>query len=126
MPLRWDILHDEKLVHLVAEGTVTLKDLEAHFDAVLVAEAMPYAHLFDALDCQPIYSDDDVMAMAARVSAYVSIVKSGPLAVITLSDDVEDTFKRFINLSSRRRPTRLFRTEAEARAWLAEQPLPNR
>ena len=124
MPLRWEILHAEKLVHLVADGTVTLRDLEEHFDAVLVADAMPYAHLFNAINCQPAYSDDDVMAMAARVSAYASVVKSGPLAVVTLSDEVEDTFKRFINLSSRKRPTKLFRTEAKARAWLAQQPLP--
>ena len=99
MPLRWEILHAEKLVYLVADGTVTLKDLEEHFDAVLVADAMPYAHLFNAINCQPVYSDADVMTMAARVSAYASIVKSGPLAVVTLSDDVEDTFKRFINFS---------------------------
>ena len=124
MPLRWEILHAEKLVYLVADGTVTLKDLEEHFDAVLVADAMPYAHLFNAINCQPVYSDADVMTMAARVSAYASIVKSGPLAVVTLSDDVEDTFKRFINFSSRKRPTKLFRTEAKARAWLAQQPLP--
>ena len=124
MPLRWEILHAEKLVYLVADGTVTLKDLEEHFDAVLVADAMPYAHLFNAINCQPVYSDADVMTMAARVSAYASIVKSGPLAVVTLSDDVEDTFKRFINFSSRKRPTRMFRTEAKARAWLAQQPLP--
>ena len=67
MPLRWEILHAEKLVYLVADGTVTLKDLEEHFDAVLVADAMPYAHLFNAINCQPVYSDADVMTMAARV-----------------------------------------------------------
>ncbi|MBX9943556.1 MAG: hypothetical protein K2Y40_05715 [Reyranella sp.] len=124
MPLRWEILHAEKLVYLVADGTVTLKDLEQHFDAVMVADAMPYAHLFNALNCQPVYNDDDVMAMAARVSAYASIVKSGPLAVVAQSDEVEDTFRRFINLSSPKRPTKLFKTEAKARAWLATQPLP--
>ena len=48
MPLRWNIFHDQKLVHIVAEGPITLKDMEEHFDAIVVAEAMPYAKLFDA------------------------------------------------------------------------------
>src|SRR5664279_2929795 len=42
MPLRWEILHDQRLVHVVAEGPVTLKEMEAHFDALVVAEALPY------------------------------------------------------------------------------------
>ena len=28
MPLRWEILHAEKLVHIVAEGAVTREELE--------------------------------------------------------------------------------------------------
>jgi hypothetical protein len=121
MPMRWDIDHARKFVHIVAEGSVTLKEMEEHFDALLVADAMPYAKLFDASRAEPIYSDDDVMAMGARLSAYTATVASGPLAVIGVSDEVETTYRRFVNVSPSKRPARLFKTEAAARTWLATQ-----
>ena len=124
MPLRWEIHHEQRLVHIVAEGPVTLKEMEAHFDAIMVADAMPYAKLFDATLAEPLYNDADVLTMGARLSAYTATVASGPLAVVGLSDAVELTYKRFVNISPSRRPARLFKTEAEARAWLATQAQP--
>ncbi len=124
MPLRWEILHPQKLVHIVAEGPVTLKEMEDHFDAIFIADAMPYAKLFDAAHAEPIYSDEDVMTMGARLSAYTATVDSGPLAVVGLSDHVEMTFRRFVNVSPSKRPAALFKTEAEARAWLASKAKP--
>jgi len=124
MPLRWQILHPQKLVHIVAEGKVTLQEMEEHFDAIMVADAMPYAKLFDATLAEPVYSDDDVMTMGARLSAYTATVASGPLAVVGLTDLVEETFRRFINVSPSKRPARLFKTEAEALAWLTANPTP--
>ncbi len=121
MPMRWDIDHAQKFVHIVAEGAVTLKEMEGHFDALLVADAMPYAKLFDISKGDPIYSDADVMTMGARLSAYTSTVGSGPLAVVGLGDHLEITFRRFINISPSKRPAKLFKTEAKARAWLAKQ-----
>ena len=121
MPLRWEILHQQRLIHIVAERTVTLKEMEEHFDALVVANALPYAKLFDATHADPLYTDDDVMAMGARLSAYTANFASGPLAVVGLSDAVRTTFKRFVNISPSKRPAALFKTEAEARAWLAKQ-----
>jgi hypothetical protein len=45
MPLRWEIHHAEKLIHIVAEGKVTLKEMEEHFDALVVADVLSYALL---------------------------------------------------------------------------------
>jgi hypothetical protein len=124
MPLRWEILHPQKLVHIVADGPVTLKEMEEHFDAIMVADAMPYAKLFDATLAEPIFSDDDVMMMGARLSAYTATVASGPLAVIGQGVALQAAFKRFVNISPSRRPAALFKTEPEARAWLAAQAKP--
>lgn len=82
MPLRWEILHPQKLIHIVAEGPVTLKEMEEHFDALVVANVLAYAKLFDATNAQPVYGDDDVLAMGARLSAYTATMPSGPLAVV--------------------------------------------
>jgi hypothetical protein len=121
MPLRWEILHPQKLIHVVAEGVCTLTDLEAHFDAIMVANVLPYAKLFDASKASPIYDDHDAMMMGARLSAYTAAFGSGPLAVFGDSELVQVTFSRFVNLSPSRRPAALFKTEAAARAWLAAQ-----
>ena len=40
MPLRWEILHSEKLIHVIAKGEVTLKEMEEHFDALVVTNAL--------------------------------------------------------------------------------------
>lgn len=118
MPLRWKVLHDQKLVHIVAEGAITRKDLEDHFDVMVVEEALEYGKLFDARQAEPVYTDEDVLALGARLSAYTAIMKSGPLAVIGGSNAMEGAFRRFVNISPSRRPARLFVSEAEARAWL--------
>lgn len=120
MPLKWDIFHDQRLVHIVAEGRVTLPEMEEHFDALAVADVLQYGKLFDATKADPVYTDDDVMAMGARLSAYTATLKSGPLAVIGLNERARTAFRRFVNISPAKRPARLFKSEAEARAWLAE------
>lgn len=118
MPLKWEIFHDQKLVHIIAEGHVTLPEMEEHFDALAVADVLQYGKLFDAAQADPIYTDEDVMAMGARLSAYTATLKSGPLAVIGVDEKARTAFRRFVNISPAKRPARLFKTEAEARAWL--------
>ncbi|WP_422017049.1 hypothetical protein [Reyranella sp.] len=121
MPLRWEILHEQKLIHVIAEGEVTLKEMEAHFDALVVANALAYSKLFDATRLKPVYDDADVMAMGARLSAYTQNFPSGPLAVVGREESVVLAFKRFVNISPSKRPAALFSTEKKARTWLAKQ-----
>jgi hypothetical protein len=121
MPLLWKIDHSRQFVHIVvADGPLTLADMEEHFDAIAVENAMGYAKLFDATRFQPVYSDSDVMAMGARLSAYTATLESGPLAVVGTDPALEVAFRRFINVSPAQRPAALFRMECDARAWLAE------
>jgi hypothetical protein len=121
LPLRWQIDHAQKFVHIVGEGPVTIEQMEEHFDAIAVAHAMGYAKLFDASLVQPLYTDDDVLRMGARLSAYTANLPSGPLAVVGQSEEVLITFRRFVNMSPSDRPARIFRTEAEARTWLEKR-----
>jgi len=119
MPMRWDIDHSRKFIHIVAEGLLTLKDMEEHFDALVVANAMGYAKLVDVTNTQPVYNDDDVMLMGARLSAYTAALPSGPLAVVG-KPNLRGTFKRFVNISPSDRPAKYFSSEDKARAWLAK------
>jgi hypothetical protein len=121
MPMRWEILHAERFVHIVAEGSLTRAELEAHFDDLVVQDALGYAKLFDATKLEPVYDDDDVLMMGARLSAYTANFDSGPLAVVGDRPEVVVAFKRFVNMSPSDRPAALFPTEAAARAWLRER-----
>ena len=52
MPLKWEIFHDQKLVHITANGRVTLPEMEEHFDALAVADVLQYGKLFDATEAE--------------------------------------------------------------------------
>ena len=118
MPMRWEIDHAAKFVSIVAEGPLTLQEMDEHFDALVVANAMGYAKLVDITNARPVYSDNDVMMMGARLSAYTAELPSGPLAVVG-KPNLRSTFKLFVHISPSDRPAKYFASEQKARAWLA-------
>jgi hypothetical protein len=123
MPMRWTISHDERLVMVTADGLVTLLEIEAYFDAVVVAGAQPYAKLLDASTMEVRLSHADVMAVGARMSAYVKDQKweGGPAAFVATSRVNREFIKRFINLTASPRQAKIFQTVNEARRWLDGQ-----
>lgn len=121
--MRWTISHDERLVLVTADGPVTLLEIEAYFDAVVLAGAQPYAKLFDAGSMQVRLSDADVMAIGARMSVYVKDRKwpGGPAAFVVTSRINREFVRRFINLAASPRSAKIFQTVEEARRWLDGQ-----
>src|SRR3954464_3097515 len=84
VPLHYKIDHDHRIVHATMQGLVVLKDLLDYFDAVTVQEAASYAKLFDGTGGELQLSDDDVMTLGARVSAYAAYDPRGPVAAVAL------------------------------------------
>jgi hypothetical protein len=122
MPIRWTISHEERLVVATTEGVVTLKDVEAYLDALVVADAMPYAKLFDASDIEPQATDHDVLMLGARMSAYAATLPGGPLAFVVTTRLAREFVDRYLNLAAASRPVNIFRTADEAQRWLDAQP----
>lgn len=123
MPITWKIVAEERLVSARADGPVTLQDIGDYLDAVVVADAQPYAKLFDAGTMELKLSDEEVMLLGARMSAYSgAFAEAGPLAFVATTLAVEGFARRFINVSSVRRPAKLFKTVEQAKAWLASLP----
>src|SRR5260370_20932378 len=81
MPIHWTISHEERLVMATTEGVVTLKDIEAYLDALVVADPAPYAKLFNATDVDLQATDHDVMMLGARMRHYLA---TGPRAARAL------------------------------------------
>lgn len=118
MPIRCTIDHDKRFVHVEAKGVVTLDDILAYFDRLVVENAMSYPKLFDASGAVAELSDADVMIMGARVSAYALHDPRGPLALVAQNERIVEIMRRFMNLGMARRPAMLFRRVEDARRWL--------
>jgi hypothetical protein len=121
MPIKWTISHPDRMVTVQAEGEISLVDAEEYLDAVVVAEAMPYAKLFDCTTMVTHVDDDEMMRLGARMRAYASILKGGPLVFVVTTSEIHDYVRRYINLAAADRPVKIVKTVDQARAWLKTQ-----
>jgi hypothetical protein len=123
MPIRFTIDHAKRHVEAWAEGETGLEDFENFLDAVVVQGALPYRKLIDSRRAVGALSDDDIMMLGARMSAYTSgLGRRGAIAFVVASPAPSSIPARVINLAPADRPARVFRSEEEARKWLAAQP----
>jgi hypothetical protein len=122
MPIHFTIDHARKFVDVRGSGEVLLQDILDYFDALVVDGGMPYPKLIDMRGVVPKISDDDMMTLGARVSAYASLEPRGPIAVVSNAPESDLFIRRFMNLGGARRPMRLFTSPEVARDWLAGAP----
>ena len=123
MPIQWTISKPTRLIVAVCKGPVTRKDIEGYLDAVVVADVMPYRKIFDATQAEGGLSDDDMMALGARIRAYATTGEMGPLAIVASTPESFERAHLYTALSGARRPIKIFRELHEARQWLdAEAP----
>jgi len=121
MPIKWTISHPERTVTVDVEGDITLPQAEEYLDALVVADAMPYAKLLDCTRMKTQVSDDEMMRLGARMRAYASIMKGGPLVFVVGDPLIENYVRRYINLAAAERPVKIVATVDQARAWLKKQ-----
>jgi hypothetical protein len=123
MPVRFTIDHDKRYVEARAEGEIGLEDFEDFLDAIVVQGALAYRKLIDTRRAIGKLSDDDIMMLGARMSAYTSgLGPRGAIAFVVASPAPSSIPTRVINLARADRPARVFRSVDEARKWLADQP----
>jgi hypothetical protein len=121
LAVEYRIDHGKGFVTVRAHGPVVLQEVLDYFDALAVQNAMGYPKLFDAREAEPCLSDDDVMVLGARVSAYAVYEPRGPIAAVTMGKEASAILQRFMNLGGAERPMRLFGTIEEARRWLGQE-----
>lgn len=121
MPVTWTISHTTRTVSAVANGTLCLQDVEAFLDAVVVSGALPYGKTFDVADAIVSFGESDMMALGARVRAYIELGPIGPLAIVAPSADAHWHARLFRVLAAADRPVEIFRQTAAARRWLTGQ-----
>jgi hypothetical protein len=121
MPINWTISHPDRRVTVQVEGEITLPEAEEYLDALVVADAMPYAKLLDCTTMVTHVSDDEMMQLGARMRAYASILKGGPLVFVVATPEIHDYVRRYINLAAAERPVKIVKTVDEAQDWLRTQ-----
>jgi hypothetical protein len=121
MPIQWTISHPIKLVVAVCKGTITREEIEGYLDAVVVADTLAYRKIFDTTQATAALSDDDMMALGARIRAYATTDAMGPLAIVASTPESSERAHLFAALADARRPLRIFRELHLARKWLDTQ-----
>ena len=119
MPIRWTLASAERLATITVEGVCTLEDLEAMFDALVVAEASGWRKLFDARRGEAQGTPDDLMLLGARMRAYAEVLSHGPLAIVVSTPFLHELALRYLNLARADRPAEVFDTPEAADIWLA-------
>jgi hypothetical protein len=122
MPIHYTIDHKARTVDAKFDGNLVLKDVEDFTDAVVGAGALPYRKLIDGRTATGTYTDADVMALGARLSAYATMGKRGALALVPASQKYVELIDRLLNLGKDGRPAKAFLSIDDARKWLAAQP----
>jgi hypothetical protein len=121
MPIKWTVSHADRMVTVQVDGEVTLPQAEEYLDALVVADAMPYAKLLDCSKMVTRATDDEMMLLGARMRAYASVMKGGPLVFVVTDPVINGYVRRYINLAAADRPWQIVKSVDEARAWLGQQ-----
>jgi hypothetical protein len=121
MPVQWTVSHPTRLVIAVAKDDLRLKDIEDYLDGVVAANALVYRKIFDTTGATMNLSEDDLMALGARIRAYIAIGPIGPLAIVAATDKSYGQARMFMALAEADRPIKIFRELHTARHWLDEQ-----
>ena len=122
MPIQFNIDHTRRLVDVRGFGDVLLQDILLYFDALVVEGRMPYRKMIDMRGVTPRVSDEGMMTLGARVSAYANLEPRGPIAVVSTAPESDIFIRRFMNLGGAKRPIRLFNSPDAARSWLESTP----
>jgi hypothetical protein len=86
MPLQWTVSRPTRLVIAVAKDELRLKDIEDYLDEILAAGALPYRKIFDTTGATLKLDEDDLMALGARIRAYIPLGPIGPLAIVATTE----------------------------------------
>jgi hypothetical protein len=122
MPVQWTVSHPTRLVIAVAKGDLRLLDIEHYLDGVVTADVLAYRKIFDMTEATPRLSDDDLMALGARIRAYIPLGRIGPLAIVATTEKSYQQARMFAALAEADRPIKIFREVHLARQWLESQP----
>src|SRR5882672_388962 len=124
MPVLWKVSHATRSVVISATGVIRLADMEECGRAIVMPATLSYRKLVDLGQAELAFGRDGVIALSKSIREHRGTGRTGALAIVVGSDEVEQQARHFKSLEVEDRPLKIFRDLATARAWLATQPSP--
>lgn len=122
MPLHWTVDSKERLVTTIADGHVTLEEVEDYIRAMNGAGTQSYRKLFDGSRGETDMTPEDMLAIGARLRERHACGASGPLAIV-IPPEKADLVSRVLGiLAAADRPMRVFSEVEPARRWIESLP----
>ena len=101
----------------VAEGAISLEDIDGFIGKIFKANAVRYRKIVDVMAATPNLAERDIFEYGERSKKAPPDAKSGPIAIV--ATDAQGPLARlFAQFTYDRRPTKVFRSIHDARKWL--------
>jgi hypothetical protein len=121
MPLYWMIDSKERLFTGSGEGEITLGDAMSLLEALAGAGALSYRKLFDGRALQSTMTDEELLAVCAKIRSYHEQTPLGPLAMVSTQEQTVRCARLFGVLAAADRPMKVFTDLNRAQNWLDRQ-----
>jgi hypothetical protein len=118
MPIHWGVDHAARLVSATGTGVLRRADIESYLDGLAGAATLSFRKVFHMARCRFALSNEDKMAIGARIRAYESLEPMGKVAVIADTAELYEQARLFDAMVVAERPLRIFRDAGEAYDWL--------
>ena len=123
MPLHWNIIHDDRLMLVVADGLVVHEEVNRMLDDMVAEGALGYRKLFDGSQGDTTMGPSALLDLGVRMRSLHQHGTMGPLAVVVPSDKWGIVGRVLGMLAAAKRPMRVFQNAVKARRWLNRQVL---
>ncbi|HMC76857.1 MAG TPA: hypothetical protein VKH34_06980 [Vicinamibacterales bacterium] len=121
MPITFTVDHAQRLVRVIASGTVTRETVTRYFDTQGMLKGLTYPRLVECRALDARLTDDEWREIAEALRSLVRPAMLGPAAVVV---DDEETFELVCMISvlvSDVCELRAFEDRLSAEEWLSEQ-----
>ena len=117
MPIQIEFHHPDRMVVMVAHGTITLQDLAQAFVEFAKSGAFHYRKILDVTRATPGFTKDEMLGFIEHLRRHPREKQGGLVAFVTAPNNGE--FARlFVEIAGNDRPAQVFRSIHEARKWL--------
>lgn len=121
MPLHWNIIHDQRLMVVVADGLVVHEEVDRMLDDMVAERALGYRKLFDGTLGDTTMGPLKILDLGVRMRTLHRRGAMGPLAAVVPIDKWGLVARVLGMLAAARRPMRVFQDARKARRWLDRQ-----
>lgn len=121
MPITFTVDHAQRLVIVIATGTVTRETIVRYFDTQRMLEGLAYPRLVECRDLESQLTDEDWSAITGWLQNLTAHLPFGPAAVIVDNEQTLELVERVSILVRGLCELRAFGDRHSAEEWLSDR-----